>query len=33
MRFELPLPEDLQTCAEWARKDCVSWTEVGVELW
>ena len=24
MRFELPLPEDLQTCAEWARKDCVS---------
>ena len=24
MRFELPLPADLQTCAEWARKDCVS---------
>jgi len=24
MRFELPLPPDLQTCAEWARKDCVS---------
>ena len=22
MRFELPLPADLQTCAEWARKDC-----------
>ena len=21
MRFELPLPEDLQTCAEWARND------------
>ena len=24
MRFELPLPADLQTCAEWARRDCVS---------
>ena len=24
MRFELPLPADLETCAEWARKDCVS---------
>jgi 23S rRNA pseudouridine1911/1915/1917 synthase len=24
MRFELPLPPDLQTCAEWARKECVS---------
>jgi len=23
MRFELPLPADLQTYAEWARKDCV----------
>ncbi len=22
MRFELPLPADLQKCAEWARKDC-----------
>ena len=24
MRFELPLPADLETCAEWARKECVS---------
>ncbi len=24
MRFELPLPADLQTCAEWARKECLS---------
>ncbi len=24
MRFELPLPADLQTCAEWARKECIS---------
>ena len=24
MRFELPLPTDLQTCAEWARKGSVS---------
>ena len=24
MRFEVPLPADLETCAEWARKDCVS---------
>ena len=24
MRFELPLPSDLQTCAEWARKECIS---------
>ncbi len=24
MRFEVPLPADLQTCAEWARNDGVS---------
>ena len=23
MRFEVPLPEDLQACADWARNDCV----------